>query len=79
MTTARTQITRTPRTVARATRARDAASRIEPKPAPAARAARGALSECVRAALRCATSAPFVASASRPLADAAEPAPFICG
>jgi hypothetical protein len=40
---------------------------------------RGALSECVRAALRCATSAPFVASAARSHADAAEPAPFICG
>lgn len=76
MTKPRTPIARTPRTVARATRAADAATRIDPKPAPAVR---GALSECVRAALRCATSAPFVASAARPHAEPAEPAPFICG
>jgi hypothetical protein len=76
MTTARTRITRTPRTIARTTRAADAAARVDPKPAPAVR---GALSECVRAALRCATSAPFVASAARSHADAAEPAPCICG
>jgi hypothetical protein len=34
MTTARTRITRTPRTIARTTRAADAAARVDPKPAP---------------------------------------------
>ena len=75
MTTRKTRITMTPRAAVRAALAADAA-RTEPKPGPVARVA---LSERVRAALRCASSAPFVAPAARPRAELAEPAPFICG
>lgn len=77
MTDGTTRTTRSLRADARASRAAEtASSRIEPKPAPMARVA---LSERVRAALRCASSAPFVATAARPHAELAEPAPFICG
>lgn len=75
MTTRKTRINMTPRAAVRAALSADAA-RTEPKPAPAARVA---LSERVRAALRCSSSAPFVATAARPHAGPAEPAPFICG
>ncbi|MBU3683916.1 MAG: hypothetical protein FGM39_07900 [Phycisphaerales bacterium] len=76
MTDGTTRTTRSLRADARASRAVEPAPRTEPKPAPMARVA---LSERVRAALRCATSAPFVATAARPHAELAEPAPFICG
>ena len=76
MTDGTTRTTRSLRADARASRAAEPAARIEAKPAPMARVA---LSERVRAALRCASSAPFVATAARPHAELAEPAPFICG
>ena len=76
MTDGTTRTTRSMRADARASRAAEPAARIEPKPAPMARVA---LSERVHAALRCASSAPFVATAARPHAELAEPAPFICG
>ena len=75
MTTRKTRFTMTPRAAVRAALAPDA-ERTEPKPGPVARVA---LSERVRAALRCASSAPFVAKAPRPNAGLVEPAPFICG
>jgi hypothetical protein len=78
MTTDTTKPTRSTRTARAGMRALPAAesARTEPKPGAMARVA---LSERVRAALRCATSASFVAPAARPHVELAEPAPFICG
>ena len=78
MTTAKTRITRNTVSARAGVRALTAAesARTEPKPGAMARVALG---ERVRAAMRCATSASFVAPATRPNVELAEPAPFICG
>lgn len=75
MTTRKTRTASDTRATLRPRRAA-ATSRIEPKPAAPSRLA---LSEHVRSALRCATSASFVGPAERRRTEAAEPAPFICG
>jgi hypothetical protein len=75
MTTRTTRTATDTRTPLRPRRA-GIAARTEPKPTTSPRVA---LSEHVRSALRCATSASFVGPAARRGADAAEPAPFICG
>jgi hypothetical protein len=75
MTTRKTRTTTITRATLRPRRA-VAAARTEPKPTTSSRLA---LSEHVRSALRCATSASFFGPAARRRAELAEPAPFICG
>jgi len=75
MTTRKTRTATDIRATLRPRRAGTAA-RTEPKPTVPSRVA---LSEHVRSALRCATSASFFGPAARRRADPSEPAPFICG